>query len=103
FNAFLEKYPEHELSSNVYYWLGEAYYVQNKFEKASVQFARGYQTFPKGNKATDCLLKLALSLERMNKKPEACTTLQKLSREFPTLKGTARKKADELKSSLKCS
>lgn len=103
FNAFLQKYPEHELGGNVYYWLGEAYYVQNNFEKASLQFARGFQSFPKSGKAPDSLLKLSLSLEKMNKKAEACTTLDKLSREFPNLKGTVRKKADETRKSLKCS
>jgi tol-pal system protein YbgF len=103
FNNFLQKNPQHELGSNAYYWLGEAYYTQNNFEKASVQFARGYQTFPKGNKAADSLLKLAMSLEQMGKKPESCTTLEKLGRDFPALKGPIRKKADEMKKNLKCS
>jgi tol-pal system protein YbgF len=103
FNNFLQKNPQHELGSNAYYWLGEAYYTQNNFEKASVQFARGYQTFPKGNKAADSLLKLAMSLEQLGKKPESCTTLEKLGRDFPALKGPIRKKADEMKKNLKCS
>ena len=50
------------LASNAYYWLGETFYVQKNFQKAAISFAKGYQKFPKGNKAIDQLFKLALTL-----------------------------------------
>ena len=73
--AFIHDHPEYTLSSNAYYWLGEIYYVQKKYEKASVQFLRGYRNFQDQDKAVDNLLKLAMSFAKINKKSEACKNI----------------------------
>jgi tol-pal system protein YbgF len=84
FESFLERYPNHELATNAKYWLGETYYVRNDFERAARIFAEAYQQAPKGPKGPDNLLKLALSLNGMGKKDEACLTLKQLNKEYGT-------------------
>jgi len=84
FIAFLTKFPEHSLAGNSYYWLGETFYARSNFEQASIFFMKGYTKLPKGNKAPDNLLKLAMSLGQLGKKDEACTTLVRLDKEFPS-------------------
>ena len=71
------------LTSNAYYWLGETYYVQKKFQLAAISFARGFQNFPKGNKAIDQLFKLALTFMNLGKNEDACAAFSKLESEFP--------------------
>ena len=74
----IEKYPDHELAGNAFYWLGETFYVRDDYEQAAVAFARGYKNFPAGSKAPDNLLKLGISFRGMNQNAEACHTFAKL-------------------------
>ena len=82
FADFLERWPQHELADNAKYWLGESWYVRNDFERAARLFAEAYQKNPKGPKGADNLLKLALSLNGMGKKEEACLTFAQLDKEY---------------------
>ena len=100
--TFISTHEEHSLTSNAYYWLGETYYVQKSYEQAAVQFLRGYKKFPKGNKATDSLLKLSMSLGNLEKNTEACTSLNKLSSEFPNASNAIKQRAEELAGSYNC-
>ena len=61
--SFVAQYPEHSLTGNAYYWLGETYYVRNNYGAAAKAFLQGYTEFPEGVKAPDNLLKLGLSLK----------------------------------------
>jgi len=92
-----------ELISNAYYWLGETYYVRENYEKSAVNFLKGYQDKPKGNKAADNLLKLGMSLNKLKKKKEACTTFNKLLKEFPKAESDIKSKVSEQKTNIKCS
>ncbi len=83
FKAFIGEHPNDPLASNAYYWLGETYYVQKKFQLAAISFARGFQNFPKGNKAIDQLFKLALTFMNLGKNEDACAAFSKLESEFP--------------------
>lgn len=95
FHKFIEKHPDNVLVGNAYYWLGEAFYVQQDYEQSSVAFLQGYQKDSKGSKAPDNLLKLAISLEALEKKREACATFEKLFKEFPSASKAIRNKADK--------
>ena len=71
------------MSGSAHYWLGELYLLEEKYRDAALVFAEGYQKFPKSLKAPDMLFKLSKSLFEVNKKNEACKTLEKLILDFP--------------------
>lgn len=75
---FIKNYFDHELVGPAKYWLGETYFVQKKYTKAAATFAEGYKSAPKGIKAPDNLLKLAMSLKELDKNKEACATIKEL-------------------------
>lgn len=100
---FLEKHATHKLASNAYYWLGETYYVRKRYDEAAVQFLKGYQDFPKGNKAEDNLLKLAISLIQLVKIEEACATFDKLKKEFPSASPSIQRRAAQEAQRIQCS
>lgn len=99
---FISAYPDHALTANAQYWLGETYYVRNDFEAAAKAFATGYQTYPQSAKAPDSLLKLALSLSNLNKNDEACVTFAQLQSQYPKATSSILKKAQEEAARLSC-
>ena len=81
--AFIETHPETPLAGNANYWLAETYYVRGEFRKAAGFFAAGYKNFPDSNKASDNLLKLAMSLANLKETDQACLTFKELSERYP--------------------
>jgi tol-pal system protein YbgF len=87
---FVESNPDDPLAGNARYWLGETYYVRNRFTDAAATFFEGYRKDPKGPKATDSLLKLGMSLAELGKREEACVTFAKVSSDFPGVSANVR-------------
>lgn len=102
FTKFITSYPDDKLVGEAYYWLGEINYNKKNYEKAAVNFLRGYKLFPSGNKASDSLLKLASSLVILKKNKDACAILAKLGKEFPKIGEAMNKKARELTTKAGC-
>ena len=75
------------------YWLGETYYVREKFAEAAVTFAEGYEKHPGSPKTADNLLKLGFSLARLQRSEDACVALAQLSDEFPNASTTIKRRA----------
>ena len=80
---FVRRHPTDPLAANAYYWLGENYYAQGRFQDAASQFADGYRKFPNHPKAQDSLFKLALSAARQGKTGEACTSFAEFRKRYP--------------------
>lgn len=102
FLAFLAKNKGHALAGNAQYWLGETYYVRNKFPEAAKAFAEGFQTYPKNNKAPDNLLKLGMSLAQLNQKNDACTALKQLNVRFPEASASIKRRGETERRRLNC-
>ena len=81
------------MAGNAQYWLAETFYVRKQFERAAMAFAAGYQTYPDNIKAPDNLLKLALSLARIDKQEDACVALKQLGEKFPKAPSNIRRRA----------
>lgn len=79
---FIERFPDHTLTPNARYWLGETYYVRKDYTQAARVFAEAYQQAPKGPKGPDNLLKLGLSLAGLGNKKDACIALTQLQTEY---------------------
>ncbi len=102
FETFLKKYPDHVLSANAMYWLGETFYVRNDFDQATRTFAEAYQKYPDGPKGPDNLLKLALSLAGKGDKDSACLTFTQLNRQYPSGNSPVLNRAEQEKTKLGC-
>ncbi len=95
FSDFLKTYPTHPLAANAQYWLGETYFAQTQYSVAAKTFAKSFKEHPQGQKAPDSLLKLALTLEKMDKKNDACLTLGELAKRFASGPASVLKRATE--------
>jgi len=103
FTAFLKQNKDHALAGNAQYWLGETYYVRGDFTNAATSFLNGYQNYPENSKAADNLLKLAMTLGRMDQVEEACATIDQLFKQFTKLPARLKRIADREKLKFKCS
>lgn len=100
FTAFMRDYPKSTLVGNANYWLGETYYARGLYEQAVGVFADGFTKYKNNSKAADNLLKLGLTMNKLQKKTEACTAFKSLPTEFPKadekLKNRAKAEAKKL-------
>jgi tol-pal system protein YbgF len=99
---FVRQHPDDGLAGSAQYWLGETYYARGNYAEAVVTFAEGYKRYPKGSKAPDDLLKLAMSLAHVNQKQNACTALAQLDHDFPNPGNAVKERAKDEKKKLGC-
>jgi tol-pal system protein YbgF len=102
FAEFVLVNPGHALTGNAQYWLGEAYYARSMFQEAALTFFQGYQEDSTGEKAADNLLKLGMSLARMEQTTEACATFGELANQFPDATQTVMDQAAGERTRLSC-
>jgi tol-pal system protein YbgF len=102
FRSFLQQHPDSGLAGNAQYWLGESYYARGKYGDAAVAFAEGYKRYPKGPKASDTLLKLAMALGRADQKQNACIAFSQLDHDFQHLAIAVKQRAATEKKRFGC-
>lgn len=102
FAAFVQAHPADPLAGNAQYWLGETYYVRQRYQDAAIAFLEGYQKYPKSPKAADNLLKLGMALAQVGQKAEACTTFGRLQKEFPDAPTNIKRRLVQETERLKC-
>lgn len=82
FGTFTKKYPKDPLVGNAYYWQGETFYIRRDYVNAADAFRQGFESLPTGPKAPDNLLKLAMSLDALDRSKEACIVLGQITTKF---------------------
>ncbi len=102
FTAFIEAHGDDPLAANARFWLGGTYFVRGKYVRAAEIYLKGYQLNPKGAKAPDTLLKLGMSMARLDKSKEACAAFAKLSKEFPKAPARIKRDLDREKKNNNC-
>jgi len=102
FKSYIDKNGNDKMIDNAKYWYAETYYVRGKFNDAAIAFADAFQQNPKGTKAPDSLLKLAMSLGAMEKTQDACGALDALKAKYPNASATIRDRANQERSRMKC-
>ena len=81
--AFLVHFPKHDYADNAQYWLGEAFYAQKDFTKALVEFRATIETYPRGNKVSDALLKVGYCYQALGQADKARAVLEQVVNLYP--------------------
>jgi tol-pal system protein YbgF len=102
FQTLIMQYPKDLLVGNAMYWMAQILYSEDQYEQAAVKFYDVYQNYSKSTKAGESLLKVGLSLSKLNKKKEACDAISKFSTKFPNAEESLRKLAVDEKKKLGC-
>ncbi len=81
--AFLKKYPRHDYADNAQYWLGEAFYAQKDYPHALSEFRNVIETYPRGNKVPDALLKVGYCYQALGQTEKARAVLEQVVNLYP--------------------
>ena len=76
--------------------------MRGDYQNAAKEFMAGYQTYPKGGKGPDNLLKLGLSLEKLNQNDGACTAFSRITKDYPEASDQVKAQIKTERTKLKC-
>jgi len=76
-------FPDHSLSDNVQYWIGECLYSQRKYKDAIKAFQSVLINFKESNKLADALLKVGLSYFNLHNYQKSKQILQSVIKRYP--------------------
>ena len=99
---FIKKYPQTDLAGEAYFWMGEVAWSQKDYTNAALNYLKGYKEAPTGGKASENILKMALTLNQLGKKDEACKYVQRFETEFPDSHPSLKAKSSQAKTSIGC-
>lgn len=89
FRGFIQKYPDHALTPNALYWLGESYYATTSYPVALESFQRLLSQFPQSDKAPDALLKVGYTQLELKQDAAAKATLASVISKYPGSKSAS--------------
>lgn len=83
FREFLRRSPGSELADDAQYWVGEAYYSIDDYNRAILELNDVLLRYPKGDKVPAALLRQASAFKELGDKVDAKLVLQKLVSDHP--------------------
>ncbi len=83
FEKLINDHPKQALVPNAYFWIGESYYVQKKFEDAVLVYETLLKTYPSHDKARGAMLKQAYAFIELGDKKTGKVILERLIEKYP--------------------
>ncbi len=106
----LMKNPKSNFMERAMFWYAESFFRAKDFQHSAVHYLRCYKKFPKGQKASESLLKVVQSIsQRKDKTPareknlQICEIIKKLEKDFPSRSASSKKISNDLKIKHNCS
>ncbi len=89
-------------ATDAQFLLAQALAGKRDYQGAAIAYDDAYNRSRTGPRAPEALLGVASSLAAINERAGACASLDKLSREFPSLRGPARQQAAAVRTRAGC-
>ena len=98
FDAFKKEFPKDKLTGNAQFWIAEAYYSEEDYAGAIVEYDALLKNYPSSEKAPGALLKQGYSFIEMGDNKAARGILEELKEKYPKSKeaALAKKKLEEI-------
>ncbi|MBL4869628.1 MAG: tetratricopeptide repeat protein [Robiginitomaculum sp.] len=93
FHQYLQLSPEASDRGDIYYWLGETYFIKGGFTDAADAYIASMRAAPNGVFAPDAMLRLAATARELGKIEMACQTLASFPTQFPNASEAIKSKA----------
>lgn len=82
FSAFIKRFPKGKYAANAYYWRGELFLLQRKYEEARKAFTVVLNQYSSHQKVPDALYKLGVSYERLGRNTDAIKALKRVEQDY---------------------
>ncbi|GGD94339.1 tol-pal system protein YbgF [Aureimonas endophytica] len=102
FRQYTQTYPDAKDVPDARYWLGESLFQQSKFTDAAEVFLNAQKDYPKSPKAPEMMLKLGMSLAKLDNRDTACVTFKEVARRYPQMSATVKRKLQTETQAAKC-
>jgi tol-pal system protein YbgF len=102
FADYLASNPEAPRAADAMFWLGEAQYSQGRYQDSAKTFLDAHKQFPSADKGPDALLKLGMSLAKLDNRETACATLREVLIRYPGASAAVRAKVSEEQQLASC-
>ena len=99
FQKFLKQHPKTPYSGSAQFWIAETWYVDDKYEKAIVEYEKVIKGFPTSDKVPHALLKQGMSFQKLGDDGSAKIVYQQIMKKYPQTQQAkvARARLSELK------
>lgn len=99
FQKFLKQHPKTPYSGSAQFWIAETWYVDDKYEKAIVEYEKVIKGFPASEKVPHALLKQGMSFQKLDDDGSAKLVYQQIMKKYPQTQQAkvARARLSELK------
>ncbi|MBP1848857.1 tol-pal system protein YbgF [Rhizobium halophytocola] len=98
FQDFIERFPDSKRAADANFWLGEALYSQGDYNEAAKTFLNAHQNYGSSPKAPEMLLKLGMSMAKLDNQDTACAIYREVGKRYPSASRAVLQKAtSELK------
>lgn len=81
--VFAQKYPDHPLAPNAWFWIGEIYLVQRQAEQAQAAYQRVVRDYAAHDKVPDSLYKLGVIAQQNAQPEEAARLFEQVINDYP--------------------
>lgn len=102
FRDYIAGYPEGERAPDAMFWMGEAQYSQGLYQESAKTFLDAHKQYPRADKGADTLLKLGMSLAKLDNRDTACATLREVLIRYPGASAAVRAKVSEEQKRASC-
>lgn len=102
FADYVASFPEGARASDAMFWLGEAQYSQARYQESAKTFLDAHKQYPQADKGADTLLKLGMSLAKLDNRDTACATLREVLIRYPGASAAVRAKVSEEQQLASC-
>jgi tol-pal system protein YbgF len=102
FQSFVEQNGDSPQGPQARYWLGESFFRQADYADAATAYIGAVRGWPKTGWAPDALVKLARSLDSLDRPRDACNALDELGRRYPKAAPSVMNQAAETRAKAQC-
>ena len=102
FREFVDTNPKHNLAGNAQYWYAETFRIRQLYTDAATAYLKGYQKYPKGEKAPINLLKLGVSMVQIGEKEQGCKMIDAVEKQYPKANQSVLQKAKYESKKFEC-